>query len=198
MTDREFKRLSRPQLIEIIYQLQLREEELSAENQKLKDQLEDKRIRLEQAGNIAEAVLGIHDVMQTAQDAAQLYVDEIRAMRDETRVQCDDQLQQTRVQCDDQLQQTRAQCDDQLEQTRVQCHDQLQQTRAQCDDQLQQTRAQCDDQLRMTREECDKQLQQARDEGAAIISRAVKLLGIDASVLDQFLRESKEETGDQT
>lgn len=143
MTDREFKRLSRPQLIEIIYQLQLREEELSAENQKLKDQLEDKRIRLEQSGNIAEAVLGIHDVMQTAQDAAQLYVDEIRAMRDETRVQCDDQLQQTRM-------------------------------------------------------ECDKQLQQARDEGAAIISRAVKLLGIDASVLDLFLRESKEETGDQT
>lgn len=143
MTDREFKRLTRPQLIEIIYQLQLREEELSAENQKLKDQQEDKRIRLEQSGNIAEAVLGIHNVMQTAQDAAQLYLEEIRAMRDETQAKCDEQLQQTRAQC-------------------------------------------------------DEQLQQAREEGAAIISRAVKLLGIDPSVLDLFLRESKEETGDQT
>ena len=49
-----------------------------------------------------------------------------------------------------------------------------------------------------TRAQCDEQLQQAREEGAAIISRAVKLLGIDPSVLDLFLRESKEETGDQT
>ena len=53
MTDKEFKRLSRSQLIEIIYQLQLKEEEMIAENQKLKADLEDKRIRMQEAGNIA-------------------------------------------------------------------------------------------------------------------------------------------------
>lgn len=93
MTDREFKRLSRSQLIEIIYRFQLREEELMAENRKLKEQLEDRRIRMEHTGNIAEAALSINNVMQSAQDAAQQYIDEIRIMRDETRAQCDEQLQ---------------------------------------------------------------------------------------------------------
>jgi len=88
MTDREFKRLSRAQLIEIIYQLQLKEEELTAENRKLKEQLEDKRIRIHQAGNIAEAALEIHNVMHAAQNAAEQYLEEIRIMRTEAEAAC--------------------------------------------------------------------------------------------------------------
>lgn len=79
MTDKEFKRLRRAQLIEIIYQLQLKEEELIAENEKLSKELEDKRIRVNKAGNIAEASLEIHNVMQAAQDAAEHYLDEMYA-----------------------------------------------------------------------------------------------------------------------
>ena len=63
MTDKEFKRLSRPELIDIICQLQLRQETLTAENQKLKQQLEDRRMRIQEAGNIAEASLNIHNVL---------------------------------------------------------------------------------------------------------------------------------------
>ena len=78
MTDKEFKRLSRAQLIEIIYQLQLKQEELTADNDNLSKELTDKRIRVQNAGNIAEAALEIHNVMQTAQNAAQHYLDEIQ------------------------------------------------------------------------------------------------------------------------
>ena len=78
MTDKEFKRLSRSQLIEIIYQLQLKQEELAADNEKLSKALEDKRLRQSKAGNIAEAALEIHDVMQAAQDAAEHYLEEIK------------------------------------------------------------------------------------------------------------------------
>ena len=88
MTDKEFKRLSRSQLIEIIYQFQLKEEELTAENQRLKSELADKRLRMEKAGNLAEAVLEINNVMYAAQNAAQQYLDEIRNMRDETEAEC--------------------------------------------------------------------------------------------------------------
>lgn len=83
MTDKEFKRLSRSQLIEIIYQLQLKQEELIAENEKLSKALEDKRILLVDAGNVAEAALGIHKVMQVAQDAATHYLEEMRLRGDE-------------------------------------------------------------------------------------------------------------------
>ena len=88
MTDKEFKRLSRSQLIDIIYQLQVNLEELTQENQKLKEELADKRIRLRQAGNIAEASLAIHNVMQAAQDAASQYLEEIRAIKAETEESC--------------------------------------------------------------------------------------------------------------
>ena len=82
MTDKEFKRLSRSQLIDIIYQLQLKQEELTAENEKLSKELADKRLRVSKAGNIAEAALEIHNVMQAAQDAAAHYVEEIQIRGD--------------------------------------------------------------------------------------------------------------------
>ena len=78
MTDKEFKRLSRSQLIEIIYQLQLKQEELTADNEKLSKALADKSLRISKAGNIAEAALEVHNVMQDAQDAADHYLEEIR------------------------------------------------------------------------------------------------------------------------
>ena len=77
MTDKEFKRLSRSQLIDIIYQLQVKQEELTADNEKLSKALDDKRLRVNKAGNIAEAALEIHNVMQAAQDAADHYLEEI-------------------------------------------------------------------------------------------------------------------------
>jgi hypothetical protein len=70
MTDKEFKRLSRSQLIDIIYQLQLKQKELAEENEKLSKELTDKRLRVNEAGNIAEAAIEIHNVMMAAQDAA--------------------------------------------------------------------------------------------------------------------------------
>ena len=88
MTDKEFKRLSRSQLIDIIYQLQVKQKELEEENSKLKAEVADKRIRLNQAGNIAEASLAVHKVMEAAQEAANQYLEEIRAMRKETAENC--------------------------------------------------------------------------------------------------------------
>lgn len=88
MTDKEFKRLSRAQLIEIIYQLQLKEEELTAENTNLQEELADKRLRLEKAGSIAEAALEVNKVMQAVQGAADQYLEEIRIKKAETAAYC--------------------------------------------------------------------------------------------------------------
>ena len=88
MTDKEFKRLSRSQLIDIIYQLQLHIDELTEQNNSLEKALEDKRIRLNNAGNIAEAALEINDCFRNAQNAAEQYLNEIKAMREETEKEC--------------------------------------------------------------------------------------------------------------
>jgi len=82
MTDKEVKRLSRSQLIEIIYQLQIREEELTDKNRHLEEELCSKRIRMENAGNIAEAALELNDIFQSAQNAAEQYLSEIQIIRE--------------------------------------------------------------------------------------------------------------------
>ena len=64
-------------------QLQLKQDELTADNEKLSKALADKRLRVSKAGNIAEAALEIHNVMQAAQDAAAHYVEEIQMRVDE-------------------------------------------------------------------------------------------------------------------
>ena len=101
MTDKEFKKLSRSQLIDIIYQLQVKQKELEDENLKLKEELADKRIRMSQAGNIAEASLAIHNVMQVAQNAASQYLEEIRIMCIETEENCRHLLENARKEAHD-------------------------------------------------------------------------------------------------
>ena len=87
MTDKEFKRLSRAQLIEIIYQLQLQVDELDERNKALETALEDKRLRIENAGNIAEAALAVNDCFRSAQNAADQYLAEIKAIYDDVELQ---------------------------------------------------------------------------------------------------------------
>ena len=83
MTDKEFKRLSRAQLIEIIYQLQLQIDSLNEQNEKLEAALVDRRLRISEAGSIANAALAINSCFQSAQAAADQYLYEIKALRDE-------------------------------------------------------------------------------------------------------------------
>ena len=87
MTDKEFKRLSRAQLIDIIYQFQLQIDKLTEQNQELEQELEDKRIRLSNAGNIADAALEINNCFRSAQNAAEQYLNEIKAIREETEAE---------------------------------------------------------------------------------------------------------------
>ena len=87
MTDKEFKRLSRSQLIDIIYQFQLQVDKLTEQNQELERELADKRLRLSNAGNIADAALEMNDCFRSAQNAAEQYLNEIKAIREETKAE---------------------------------------------------------------------------------------------------------------
>ena len=82
MTDKEFKRLNRAQLIDVIYQLQLQVDKLAQQNQSLEKALEDKRLRISNAGSLAEAALEINNCFRNAQSAAEQYLNEIKAIRD--------------------------------------------------------------------------------------------------------------------
>lgn len=97
MTDKEFKRLGRAQLIEIIYQLQLELDKVNEEKQELASELADKRLRLSKAGNIANAALEINDCFRSAQNAAEQYLNEIKAIREEAETERQKILKEARA-----------------------------------------------------------------------------------------------------
>ncbi len=74
MTDKEFRRLSRTELVDIIFELQQRCEACEAEKQVLKKKLEEKELKISRAGTLAEAVISINGVLEAAQSAADQYL----------------------------------------------------------------------------------------------------------------------------
>ena len=93
MISQDLKRLSRRELVDIIYQLKTREQELLKEIESLKTQLEDKRIRLSAAGSIADAAMYITNIFSVTQTAADLYLQEISSMKEETEKECANKIE---------------------------------------------------------------------------------------------------------
>ena len=79
MEEKELRRMSRPELIEIIYALKSNEESLQKKNAHLEEQLNDRTIQISEAGSIAEAALQLNDIFSTAQIAADDYLTSIKA-----------------------------------------------------------------------------------------------------------------------
>lgn len=79
VADRDLRRLSRRELIEIIYALKEKEEALTKENEDLRAALSDRKIAISKAGSIAEAALALNDIFAQAQAAADIYLASVRA-----------------------------------------------------------------------------------------------------------------------
>ena len=88
MISKELKNLSRRELVDIIYQMKKNEQQLQEEISSLRIALADKRIRLSEAGSIADAAVSIADVLTAAQKTADLYLYEISCMKAETEKEC--------------------------------------------------------------------------------------------------------------
>ncbi|MCD8238727.1 MAG: DNA repair protein [Clostridiales bacterium] len=78
--EKELRKMNRTELIEIIYALQQNEKGLRKENQELKEKLEEKTIRLSEAGSIAEAALSLNRIFEDAQAAAEQYIHSVKEM----------------------------------------------------------------------------------------------------------------------
>ena len=81
----------------ILCQFQLQVDKLTEQNHELERELADKRIRLNHAGNIAVAALEINNCFRSAQNAAEQYLDEIKAIREETETECQRILEEAKA-----------------------------------------------------------------------------------------------------
>ena len=82
MTDKQLKKLKRPALLEILVAQNKENDALREEIASLKQQLEDRNMQIERAGSIAEAALSINEVFAKAQEAAELYLENVKRMAD--------------------------------------------------------------------------------------------------------------------
>ena len=75
LTEKELKKLSRYQLLELLIVQTERADQLQARLEEAQKALQDKELKLSSLGSIAEASLHLTGVFQAAQEAADLYVD---------------------------------------------------------------------------------------------------------------------------
>ena len=78
---------SRAELLDLLYQQQKKIEDLEAENKGLKKELEEKMIRIEGCGSIAEASLALTDIFKQAQMAADMYLENVKMAVPDAKVE---------------------------------------------------------------------------------------------------------------
>ncbi len=78
MTEKELKKLTRMELLEMLIDQSREVERLKGELEDAKKALEEKRINIEKSGSIAEAALALSGIFEKAQEAADLYIANIK------------------------------------------------------------------------------------------------------------------------
>lgn len=139
MPDRELRRMSRTELVEIIFALKQSEDQLKAENDALKAQLADRQIRIENAGSIAQAALELNRVFEAAQAAADEYLASVRTSSPKPDAISDALREQARAEARQILAQAKADADALKAQTQQECRAMAEE----CERRRSQTEADC-------------------------------------------------------
>ena len=90
MTDKELKRLSRSELLEMLIAQMKENEALQSRLELAEAQLNDRQIAMEKAGTLAEASLSLNGVFEAAEAAAQQYLENIERMSGQQETICRD------------------------------------------------------------------------------------------------------------
>ena len=85
MTEKEFRKLSRLELLEILTEQSRRIEELSQKLEEAEKKLQSRKLQIEKAGSIAEASLQLNRVFEAAQAAADQYLENVRYINENRR-----------------------------------------------------------------------------------------------------------------
>lgn len=111
MTQKELKRLSRGDLLEMMLSLSKENEHLRKDLHHARQQLDDRRLMVEESGSLAEAVLRLNGVFQAAQEACDQYSLNIRSQAEQTLSQAREKLETADAQALDIIARANAQAD---------------------------------------------------------------------------------------
>lgn len=95
MTEKELKKLSRIELLELLVEQTEKNEELERKVAELENELESKSLQVSEVGTLAEACLKINKVFEAADAAAQQYLDNIKVYDEQRK----DMIAETERRC---------------------------------------------------------------------------------------------------
>lgn len=78
MTDKELRKLSRAELLEMLIEQIEENESLRSQLNEANEKLNDRKIIIESSGSIAEAALRLNGVFEAAEKAAEQYLENVR------------------------------------------------------------------------------------------------------------------------
>lgn len=78
MTDKELRRMSRGELLEMLIAQMEENERLKQSLEQVRAELRDRRITIDRAGSLAEAALALNGVFEAADEAARQYLENVR------------------------------------------------------------------------------------------------------------------------
>ena len=126
MTGKEIKKLKRVELLEMLVEQAEEMDAKESELKKLRKQVSDRRVIVQQSGTLAEAVVRINDVFTAAQTAADEYLENVRVNEEESktaleeaRLKAEKMVSEAEQQAQAVLEDARKQADEILKQARV-------------------------------------------------------------------------------
>ena len=135
----DLKRMNRYRLLELLLECSRKNADLHKEIQELQEQkralqlqLEDKRIKLDKAGTLAEASLLLNGVVEATQAAASQYLENLRDLELRETVRCEEKEAQAQRQADRLLENARIESEGLIRRTQEQCSAMEAQTRNAC------------------------------------------------------------------
>ena len=117
MTDKELKRKNRRELLELLFEQSQENDRLREQLKEAEEKLSDRQLQIDKAGSIAEAALQINQVFESAQSAAEQYLENIKQLSNRQEQVC----QQMEEEASAMLEKTKKCCQTMEEETAVKC-----------------------------------------------------------------------------
>ena len=192
MTDKELKKLSRTDLVEMLLEVSRENEKLRWELAGAREQLDDKTITIENSGSLAEAALRLNGIFEAAQNACEQYTQNMRQRScpdndgpaesepivqptepdaDPAEPETPDSLQMeqdVQMPCDHLFRETQEMCGNMVRDTQEQCDRMVQDTQEQCSRMEQEAQAKCDRMLKRARQDADEYWEYVRENARAL------------------------------
>lgn len=117
-TDKKLQKLSRKELLEMLLASEKRARELESDLAEAEKTLKERRTAISQSGTVAEATLHVNQVFDTARNAANQYLENVRAQSENVEEHCRALEEESRKKADAILADTEAQCASMLQNAR--------------------------------------------------------------------------------